>query len=270
MLKFAKVLVLAAAATHLAVAPLAYSTSAYALTGDVTLPSPYVSRALDAVLLPIDDTVRDTFALDPADQGVLVLATEPGGVADSLGLEPGDVISSVHGHKITDPIELDEVVYYWILQGDFDFAFDFYRAGVLSNASWVITLELYEAAVDMTSVASWTSWSVETSFSYEEFYEEYSVELTESYESSETLIEETVTSEEFSDEISSEESEDITDEDSDGDGIMDSEDGDDDGDGIDDAGDGDDDGDGMDDADEGDDDAGDDGDDGGDDGGDEE
>ena len=269
MLKFAKVLVLAAAATHLAVAPLAYSTSAYALTGDVTLPSPYVSRALDAVLLPIDDIVRDTFALDPADQGVLVLATEPGGVADSLGLEPGDVISSVHGHKITDPIELDEVVYYWILQGDFDFAFDFYRAGVLSNASWVITLELYEAAVDMTSVASWTSWSVETSFSYEEFYEEYSVELTESYESSETLIEETVTSEEFSDEISSEESEDITDEDSDGDGIMDSEDGDDDGDGIDDAEDGDDDGDGMDDADEGDD-AGDDGDDGGDDGGDEE
>ncbi|WEK03985.1 MAG: PDZ domain-containing protein [Candidatus Devosia phytovorans] len=255
MLKLAKVLVLAAAATHLAVAPLAYSTSAYALAGDVSLPSPYVSRALDAVLLPIDDVVRDTFVLDPADEGVLVLAVEPGGVADSLGLEPGDVIAAVHGHKIVDPIELDEIVYYWILQGDFDFLFDVYRAGVLSTASWVITLELYEAAIDMASVASWTAWSVETSFSYEEFYAEYSEELTETYESSETIIEETVSSEEFTSE------EEFSEEDSDGDGIMDSEDGDDDGDGVDDADDSDDDG--MDDAD---DDSGDDGDDGGDDG----
>lgn len=251
MKKFAKVLVLAAASAHLAVAPLAYSTPSFAQSGDVALPAPYISHALDAVLLPVDDAVRSAFGLDAAEQGVLVLAVAPGGIADSQGIEPGDVITQVQGHTIADPIDLDEIVYYWILQGNFDFAFDYYRAGVLSSVMATITLELYETVIDVATISSWSAWSVE-GFSYEEFYEEYSVELTESYESSETLIEETVTSEEYSEEFSTE-TEDVT-EDSDGDGIDDAEDTDDDGDGVDDA-------------DEGDDDAGDDGseDDGGDD-----
>lgn len=205
MKKIAKALVLVAAAAHLGAAPLAYSTPAYALAGDVALPAPYVSRALDAVLLPIDDTVRSVFALAADDQGVLVLATEPGGVADSQGVVPGDVIYQVHGHKIVEPIDLDEVVYYWILQGNTDFAFEYYRDGVLSTSDAVITLELYETAVDVTTVSTWTAWSTETSFTYEEFYEEYSVEITESYESSETTIEETVTSEDYSEEVTEEE-----------------------------------------------------------------
>lgn len=251
MLKFAKVLVLTAAAAHLAATPLLYASPSYALAGDVSLPSPYVSRALGAVLIPIDDSVRSVFALAAEDQGVLVLATEPGGVADSQGIMAGDVIAQVRGHKITDPIELDEVVYYWITQGIFDFGFDYYRDGILTAADLQITLELYETAIDMASVSSWSSWSVETSFSYAEFYEEYSVEMSESYETSESVIEESVTSEEFTDELTTEEA---TDEiDSDGDGIDDAEDTDDDGDGIDDADDTDDDGDGVDDADEGDD-----------------
>jgi len=255
MHKFAKVLVLTAAAIHLAAAPIAYSTQSYALAGDVMLPAPYISRALGAVLLPIDDTVRSIFALAAADTGVLVIATEPGGVADSQGILPGDVISRVRGHAIVSPIDLDEVVYYWILQNDFDFGFDYYRDGVLAATLFTITLDLYESSFDMASVSSWSSWTTETSFSYEEFYEEYSVEMTESYESSESIIEETVSSEEYAAELTSEAAEEDSEgADSDGDGIDDAEDTDDDGDGIDDADDNDSDNDGMDDAEDTDDD----------------
>lgn len=245
MPKIAKSLVLLAAAAHIAAAPLTLSTTAFALTGNVTLPEPYVSRALDAVLLPINGDVRKVFALDAKDQGVLVLSVQPDGVADSQGIKPGDVLYEIRGHKIDSPIELDEIAYYWITQGVFDFGFDYYRAGVLTTASALITLELYEQVVDIATISSWEAWSVETSFSYEEFYAEYSEELTESYESSETTIEETVTSEEFAQEISEEESSETSDDtDADDDGVDDAEDAD----GVDDASDTDDDGDGVDDA----------------------
>lgn len=228
MRKAARTLVLIAAAAHLAVAPIAYSTQSFALAGDVQLPNPYVSRALDAVLLPIDAVVRTTFALDAKDQGVLVLSVQPGGVADQQGILPGYVISQVRGHKIVNPIDLDEVVYYWIQKGSFDFSLSYYRAGVLATAAALITLELYSEVFDIASIATWQSWSVATSFSYAEFYSEYSEEITASYESSETTIEETTTSEEFSSEVTSEETAseeeattDDTASDQDGDGVDD-------------------------------------------------
>ncbi|WP_375451939.1 PDZ domain-containing protein [uncultured Devosia sp.] len=264
-----KPLVFVAAAAHLAVAPIAYSTQSFALTGDVDLPKPYVSRALDAVLLPIDAVVRTTFALDAKDQGVLVLSVQPGGVADQQGLVPGDVLSQVRGHKIVDPIELDEVVYYWINQGSFDFSFDYYRAGVLAATTAVITLELYSEVVDVATVASWETWSTETSFSYAEFYAEYSEEITESYESSESTIEEVASAEEFTEEVTEEDAsddsvDDATDDDGTDDAADDTADDDDDGDDADDDGDTDDGDDGGDDGDDGGDD-----DSGGDDGGEE-
>ncbi|NGP19352.1 PDZ domain-containing protein [Devosia aurantiaca] len=196
-----RVLLLLGAAAHLSVLPVAPIVSAYA---QQALPAPYVSRAFDAVLLPIDGAVRSAFDLDSSVEGVLVLAVQPGGVADQQGVEPGDVIYEVKGRRITTPISLDEVVYYWLQQGIFDFGFDYYRAGVLSSASAYITLELYQEVIEITEITSWSVWSYEE-FSFEEYYEEYSEELIESYESSEELIEETVSSEEFSSEMSEEE-----------------------------------------------------------------
>jgi S1-C subfamily serine protease len=76
------------------------------------LPRPYVSRALDAVLLPVDRAVISAFGLGPKDSGALVLATEPGGTADMAGILPGDVISNVRGTRIKDPVQLDSVVWY--------------------------------------------------------------------------------------------------------------------------------------------------------------
>ncbi len=88
------------------------------------LPAPYVSRALGAVLIPVDDAVRNAFGLAADEKGVLVLAVAPEGVAFAAGIEPGDVIGTAHGWAVTDPILLDEIVYYWIQQGKFDFGFD--------------------------------------------------------------------------------------------------------------------------------------------------
>lgn len=281
-----------ALAALLTFSPIPFSaTVLYPTTSNAqSLPNPYVSRALDAVLLPIDGSVISAFGLASDKTGVLVLAVQPGGTAELIGVEPGDVISSVKGYPIVEPVDLDAVVYYWIGQGLFDFVFDGWRAGAVYSASGAVSNESYAEVIEITSVETWTSYSYD-SFSYSEFYAEYSEVMTESYETSETSIEETVTTEEFMSEVTSEESDDgmveddgdgdgVADdaEDSDGDGALDGEDTDDDNDGVDDTQDSDDDGDGSEDGaddgsedDAGEDDGGDDGgeDDGGDDGGDE-
>ena len=202
--KFSKAVFSLAWALHLAAIPVSYSTSAYALKGDVKLPAPYVSRAIEAVLLPIDDTVRKEFKLEPHAHGVLVLSVKPGGTGEKQGIKPGDVITKVHGHKIKEPIDVDTVVYYWAKAGKSDFRFDSYRDGKAYNPTGTITLSTYETVIDVVTVATWTSWSVATAFSYSEFYSEYSQEMTASYESSETTIEETASSEEFTAEANSE------------------------------------------------------------------
>ena len=164
------------------------------------MPRPYVSRALDAVLLPVDRAVISAFGLGPNDSGALVLATEPGGTADSAGILPGDVISNVRGTRVKDPVQLDSVVWYWILSGVFDFGWEISRGGEYSYYEWVITEEEFWTEIDISSAASWTSWEYE-SWSYSEYYEEYSEVMIEEYSSSESWIEETVSSEEFVSEV---------------------------------------------------------------------
>lgn len=219
-------------------------THGFALGGDVKLPPPYVSRALDAVLLPIDAQVRKAFKLSPRDSGVLVLSVQPGGVADRQQIAAGDVIAQIRGKKIVKPIDVDTVVYYWIKKGDDGFLIDYYRNGAIRNTTTTITLELYMLAIDVAAIATWEFWSTETSFSYSEFYSEYSSEMTESYTSSETTVEETATSEDFQAEIAAGEKT----EDTDADGVPDAADPDDDNDGTPDGEDQDDDGDGQPDA----------------------
>ena len=164
------------------------------------LPRPYVSRALDAVLLPVDGAVISAFGLSAKDSGALVLATEPGGTADKAGILPGDVISNVRGTRVKDPVQLDSVVWYWILSGVFDFGWEIYRGGEYTYYEWVITEEEYWTEIDILSAASWTSWEYE-SWSYSAYYEEYSEVMIEEYSYSESWIEETVSSEEFVSEV---------------------------------------------------------------------
>lgn len=237
-----------AIALHLAASPLGYVGRAHAAPTS-SLPAPYVSRALDAVLIPIDAGVRKEFELGPKQRGVLVLAVQPDGVAARSGIEAGDVIAEVKGKKIKEPIELETVVYYWINHNQSDFVFGTFRAGQVSIARATVDLAHYSAAIDLSTVASWTAVTSFAAFSYSEFYSEYSEEITTSYEESETRIEETASSDDYAEGASSDEA--AAEQDTDGDGIDNAEDTDDDGDGIADVDDTDDDGDGVEDADDG-------------------
>ena len=183
-----------AVAALLAAAPAAMGTLVpVAAEARTTLPAPYVSRALDAVLLPVDGTVTAAFGLPAGTRGVLVLATQPGGLADSAGVLPGDVLDYVRGTPILTPADLDLIIYDWILQGITDFIFDGQRGGSTFASETVITLEYWEETIEITEISTWESYSYE-SFSYEEYYAEYSEEIAESYE--ETVFEETTVNEE--------------------------------------------------------------------------
>lgn len=196
-----------------------------------TLPAPYVSRALDAVLIPVDDEVRGAFGLKAEDKGVMVLAVAPGGIADSAGIKAGDVIGRAYGQDVSQPIDLDEIVYYWINKGTYDFGFDVWHEGAAVYYTSTITLESYSEVIDVTTVSSWSSYSYE-GFSYEEYSSEYSSEITESYESSETMIAETTSSEEYAAEATAEVEGDDPSMDTDADGTPDVSDTDDDNDGT--------------------------------------
>jgi hypothetical protein len=151
------------------------------------------------VLIPVNSDTIAAFGLAADESGVLVLVIQPGGVAENAGIAAGYVISMVHGKAVTDPITLDEILYYWISKDATDFTFDAYRAGASLSSNAKITKDNWVEVIDITTVATWTAYSYE-SFSYSEFYSEYSSEMTESYASSETKIEESITSEEFTSE----------------------------------------------------------------------
>ncbi len=166
------------------------------------LPAPYVSRALDAVVIPIDQAVRKAFKLKKKDRGVLVLAVMPKGVAARNGIRAGDVLRSIKGYRITKATDVDAIVYYWITQNLFDFSFDFGRGGAYTYYTWPVTRDDYSYVIDTTTISTWESWSVETySFSYTEYYESYSSEIVESYSTSETIVEQEVSSQSFVEEV---------------------------------------------------------------------
>lgn len=199
-------------ALPLATAPTLLPAPAMAQT---MLPPPYLSYALDAVLLPIDDSVRSTFGLAAGDTGVFVLATAPGGLADAAGVLPGDVLGFVQGEEILSPEDLDLIIWAWLQQGITDYTFVGNRAGASLAVTTLITVELWEETVEITEISSWSSYSSE-SFSYEEYTAEYSEEITTTYEeqsfesTEEEVSEEVLTEEEATEDVAAEEE--VTDE----------------------------------------------------------
>lgn len=208
------------------------------------LPAPYVSRALDAVLLPIDAAVQEAFGIDPAQRGVLVLSVDPNGTAAKAGVAPGDIIEQIHGKAVREPITLDEIVYYELQQGSSDFGIEAWHDGGTVTYDTVITEETWGETVDVTTVETWESYSSE-SFSYEEYASAHVTEMEESYASEETAIETEASSEEFAAaeggdgegmdpnlDSDSDGTPDVSDTDDDNDGVADAEDGDSNGDGT--------------------------------------
>lgn len=203
--------------------PMAGNSTAFAATPPAHgLPAPQVSKALDALLLPINKAVAKKFKLAKGEHGVLVLSVKPGGVADKQGIKPGDVLSQVHGHKVHKPIDVDIAVDRDLKAGHSDIAFALLRGGAPVAVAAVITLEEYNEAVSVTEVSTWQSYTSESSFSYSEFVSEETQSIESSYESEETTVEEAMTQEESSsEEVSSEETSDDSSDDAGDDGADD-------------------------------------------------
>lgn len=226
--------------------PFAAVPPAVALTGGVKLPAPAVSRALDAVLMPINKAVAREFKLGSKEQGLLVIAVQPGGVAAKQGIKAGDVLAEVGGRRVRKPVDVDVAVRRGLKNGNTNYSFGLDRGGTAVAVAAVITLALYEEAFSVSEISSWESWTQSTSFSYSEFVSEYSSTIETSYESEESVVTEALTQEESTSEATAVEATDDTD----GDGTSDASDDDDDNDGTPDGADTDDDNDGTADADE--------------------
>jgi len=125
--------------------------------GDIALPAPYISRALDAVLMPINGAVAGAFGLRPDERGVLVLAVQPGGVANSYGIVPGDVLYQLAGKRIRDPRHLDVLVLRDLRRGGQAFPFDLYRGGAVYVVETLITVEYYEEVFYFEEISTWES-----------------------------------------------------------------------------------------------------------------
>jgi serine protease Do len=55
-----------------------------------------------ARLLTVSPALAEKFRLPADAAGVIVIAVEPGGLADQMGLRPGDLVSSVNRRKVND------------------------------------------------------------------------------------------------------------------------------------------------------------------------
>lgn len=145
------------------------------------LPSPHLSRALDALLIPVDSAVRTEFGLPQDETGLLVLAVAPGGVAEAAGLEPGDVIGSLGDRPVAEALLLDQMVLDLIRAGHGDLDLATYRGPVARAAHFAITVQEWNTVADVSSVDSWSRYASE-SFDYEAYTEAYSEEISASYE----------------------------------------------------------------------------------------
>lgn len=179
------------------------------------LPKPYVSRALKATVMPIDDAVRAQFKLAPTATGVIVVSTQPGGVADQSKIKPGDILSKIKGRPIVNPVDIDATVKYWGKKGEKEFRFDAYRDGREYHPRSTVTLDILGAALDIAAVGAWLAWG-SPYWSYSTYYSSYSSYIVESYSVSETTIEETSASTEFASESEQYASEDSAEDDRDG------------------------------------------------------
>ncbi len=176
--------------------PLAIYPAAAATPPADGLPKPSISKALDALLLPVNKAVVKKFKLAKGEHGVLVLSVKPGGIADKQGIKPGDVLSEVHGHKVHKPVDVDVAVRRDLKAGHSDVALSLERDGAVVAVAAVITMESYSEAVSVTEVSSWESDTSDASFSYSEYVSEESETIESSYESEESVVEEAMTQEE--------------------------------------------------------------------------
>ncbi|WP_376702588.1 PDZ domain-containing protein [Mesorhizobium sp. ISC25] len=124
------------------------------------LPKPYVSRALDAVLIPIDHASRHRYQIPPKLRGVYVLAVSPHGVAARQGIRPGDVLATVRHQPISTPTDVDRLVWAALAVSATSFLFGVNRGTEVADVVEVntnITVNNFNTNVSVNNISQWTS-----------------------------------------------------------------------------------------------------------------
>ncbi|MER9577594.1 PDZ domain-containing protein [Mesorhizobium sp. M0115] len=124
------------------------------------LPKPYVSRALNAVLIPINHASRHRYQIPPKLRGVYVLAVAPHGVAARQGIRPGDVLATVRHQPISTPTDVDRLVWAALAVSATSFLFGVNRGTEVADVVEVntnITVSNFNTNISVNNISQWTS-----------------------------------------------------------------------------------------------------------------
>lgn len=124
------------------------------------LPPPYVSKALGAVLVPINHETRHRYQIPPKLRGVYVLAVSPHGVAAKQGIRPGDVLATVRNRPIVAPIDVDRFVWAALAVSATSFLFGVNRgieATDIVQINTNITVANFNTTINYNNISNWTS-----------------------------------------------------------------------------------------------------------------
>jgi membrane-associated protease RseP (regulator of RpoE activity) len=146
---------------------------AYAAKYD--LPKPYVSRALDAVLIPINHASRHRYQIPPKLRGVYVLAVAPRGVAAREGIRPGDVLATVRRQPISTPADVDRLVWAALAVSVTDFLFGVNRGPDVVQVNTNITVNNFNTNISINNISQWTS--VDNREEWTQIVDEYDDEM---------------------------------------------------------------------------------------------
>lgn len=156
------------------------SAASEAVAKDKKGPPPQlsVSRALDAVMVPVNDETRKKYKLKPEAKGVYVLAVKPDGTGARQGLRAGDVIGSMDKRPLVTTTDVDRFVW-GMLAGAavHQFLFDVYRGPRWISLDTSITVIEYRQDFSYTEINTWTSID---SRSWSEFTQYYASDLQQS------------------------------------------------------------------------------------------
>jgi hypothetical protein len=181
------------------------ATQAEAQQKRATMPEPYVSSALDAVLMPVTKSVVQQFKLPKTASGAVVVSVQPGGVGDTYGFEPGEVISTVAGKQIRRPVDVDTLTRYWMGEGDVYFWIDGTRKGRPKRTIVYLEPEDFQRSLPVQEIPRWRSYEAPW-FNFYSWYQPYSYQIVEIYDYSVYYIEEVVVTDVYITSVQSEES----------------------------------------------------------------
>ncbi len=152
--------------------------TAPAYSASLDLPPPYVSRALGAVLIPINHASRHRYQIPPKLHGVYVLAVSPRGAAARQGIKPGDVLATVRDHPILVPADVDRLVWGALAVSVTDFLFGVARGSDIVHVNTNITVNNFNQTINVNNINNWTS--VENQNNWTQIVNQYNTNISTS------------------------------------------------------------------------------------------